>query len=84
MTDDPVFTLGEGGLEPLHVPEGIRHIDSDGAVELVLWRRPNETSLGAALWVPTPEGAEPGIAIHLTREEVAQLKCRVRDLFGNG
>lgn len=62
------------------VPDGIEAITTGGA-ELLWWVHENDRLASATLWVPTPEGPAPGIAVVLTTVELERLRDRANQIL---
>lgn len=65
---------------PYRVPQGICAITTGGA-ELVWWVHNHDRGGTPALWVPTPGGPTPGIAITLTHEELERMRDRANQIL---
>lgn len=62
------------------VPEGIDAITTGGA-ELLWWVHDHDRLASATLWIPTPKGTSPGIAVVLTTEELERLRDRANQIL---
>lgn len=62
------------------VPDGIDAITTGGA-ELVWWVHNHDRGGTPALWIPTPKGVSPGIAVVLTTGELERLRDRATQIL---
>jgi hypothetical protein len=62
------------------VPDGIDAITTGGA-ELLWWVHEHDRLASATLWIPTPKGVCPGIAVVLTTGELERLRDRATQIL---